>query len=103
MLTVKLKMSESSLSKIPYWDGKTECFGVYVSKIEAHAEFISVGDALVLNFMVNCPTQSEFAAIDVTKPENLILVDVYTANMKLYTIIALGQGKNHGIAFLSQT
>ena len=39
-------MSDNSLSKIPYWDGKAESFGVYVSKIEAYAEFMGVGDAL---------------------------------------------------------
>ena len=36
-------MSESGLSKIPYWDGKAESFGVYVSKIEAYAKIVGVG------------------------------------------------------------
>jgi len=49
-------MSKSSLSKIPYWDGKAEIFRVYVSKIEAYAKFIGVGDALDPILMVNCPT-----------------------------------------------
>ena len=40
------KMTDNSLSKIPYWDGKSESFGVYVSKIEVYAEFVGVGDAL---------------------------------------------------------
>ena len=41
-----LKMSNNSLSKIPYGDGKAESFGVYVSKIEAYAKFMGFGDAL---------------------------------------------------------
>ncbi len=36
-------MSDSSLSKIPYWDGKAESVGVYISKIEMYAEFMGVG------------------------------------------------------------
>ena len=44
--TISEIMAENSLSKIPYWDGKAENFGVYVSKIEAYAEFMGVGDAL---------------------------------------------------------
>ena len=43
-----LAMFESSLSKIPFWDGKVKSFGVYVSKIEAYAEFMDMGDALDL-------------------------------------------------------
>ena len=54
-------MTDNSLSKIPYWDGKSESFGVYVSKIEAYAEFMGVGDALDPVLMANCPTKSEFA------------------------------------------
>jgi hypothetical protein len=83
-------MTDSSLSKIPYWDGKAESFGVYVSKIEAYAEFMGVGDALDPILMANCPTKSEFTAIDVTNPTNMPLVELYKANKKLCAIIALG-------------
>ena len=54
-----LVISKSGLSKIPYWDGKAESFGVYVSKIEAYAKFIGMGDALDPNLVMNCPTQLE--------------------------------------------
>ena len=82
-------MTDNSLSKIPYWDGKAESFGVYVSKIEAYAECMGVGDALDPVLMENCPTKSEFATIDLTNPTNMPLVELYKANKKLCAIIAL--------------
>ncbi len=91
-------MTDNSLSKIPYWDGKSESFGVYVSKIEVYAEFMGVGDALDPVLMANCPTKSEFVVLDVTNPTNGPLVELYKANKKLCAIIVLGQGKSHGIA-----
>jgi hypothetical protein len=96
-------MTDNSLSKIPCWDGKVESFGVNVSNIEAYAEFVGVGDALDPVLMANCPTKLEFAVIDVTNPTNVPLVELYKANKKLCTIIALGQGKSHGIALLGMT
>ena len=96
------KMTDKSLSKIPYWDGKSESFGVYISKIEAYAEFMGVGDVLDPVLMTNCPTKSEFALLDVTNPTNGPLVELYKANKKLCAIIVLGQGKSHGIALLGK-
>ena len=91
-------MSDNSLSKIPYWDGKAESFGVYVSKIEVYAEFMGVGDALDPVLMANCPTKSEFGVLDVMNPTEAPLVELCKANKKLCAIIVLGQGKSHGIA-----
>jgi len=96
-------MTENSLSKIPYWDGKAETFGVYVSKIEAYAEFMGVGDALDPVLMANCLTRSEIAVINVTSPANALLVEFYKANKKLCAIIVLGQGNSHGSALLGKT
>jgi len=96
-------MANNSLSKIPYWDGKSKSFGMYVSKIEAYAEFMGVGGALDQVLMVNCPTKSEFSVINVTNPANGPLVELYKANKKLCAIIALGQAKSHGIALLGKT
>ena len=96
-------MTDNSLSKIPYWDGKSESFGVYFSKIDAYVEFMGVGDALDPVLMANCPTKSEFAVLDVTNPTNGPLVELYKDNKKLCAIIALGQGKSHGIALLGKT
>jgi hypothetical protein len=76
---------------------------VYVSEIDAYAEFIGVGDALDPVLMVNCPTKSEFTVIDMMNPTNGPLVELYKANKKLSTIIAIGQGKSHGIVLLSKT
>ena len=96
-------MTNYSLSKIPYWDGKAESFGVYVSKIKAYAKFVGMGDALDPDLMMNCPTRSEFAVLDITKPKNQQLVELYWANKKLCAIIVLGQGKSHGMALLGKT
>ncbi len=69
-------MTNNSLSKIPYWDGKSESFRVYVSKIEADAEFMGVGGALDPILMVNCPTKSKFSVIDARNPTNGPLVEL---------------------------
>jgi len=53
--------------------------------------------------MANCPTWKEFTEIDMSIPTNLPLVELYKANKKLCAIIALGQGKSHGIALLGKT
>ena len=52
------KMCNNSLSKITYWDGKVESFGVYVSKIKAYVKFVGNGDALDPILMKICQTQS---------------------------------------------
>ena len=67
---------------------------MYVCKIQANAEFVCVRDKLNPVLMTKCPTQLGFGAIDVVKPENLTLVDLYKANEILCAIIALGQGKS---------
>ncbi len=46
IINLNLEMSKSGLNKIPYWDGKAESFGVYISKIKAYAKFVGVGDVL---------------------------------------------------------
>ncbi len=93
-------MSENNLSKIPFWDGKAKSFGVYISKIEAYAEFIGMWDTLDPVLLKNCATSLEFMVLDITRPNNHQFVKLYWANKKLCTIIALGQGKSHGMAVL---
>jgi hypothetical protein len=87
-------MSESSPTNIPYWDGKAESFRVYASKIEDYVKFIGIGNTLDPILM---------AAIDITRSKNLVLVDLYKANKKLYEIIEGGRIKSHGIALLTKT
>jgi hypothetical protein len=76
---------------------------MYISKIKPYAKFMGSGDALDLVLMVNCPIKSEFVVIDITNPTNMPLVELYKANKKLCAIIALGQGKSHGIALSVKT
>ena len=103
MLTESHRISENSLSKIPFWDGKAESFGVYVSKIKAYAEFIGIGEALNPILRENCLTWSEFVVLDETLPDNKALVDLYKVNRKLCAIIMLGQGNSQGMALLNKT
>ncbi len=90
-------------SRNPFWDWKANSFGVYVSKIDAYVKFIGVGDALDPVLMKNCPTQLEFAVLNITRPVNQQLVELYWANKKSCAIIALGQGKSHRMALLGKT
>ena len=50
----------------------------------------------------SCPTESEFAVLDVMIPMIRPLVELYRANKKLCALITLGQGKSHGIALLGK-
>ena len=76
-------MSGDSLSKIPYWDGKAGKFRLDISKIEACAEFVGVVDALDPALMESYPTQWEYAAFDIVKPQDQSLIELYKANKKL--------------------
>ena len=76
---------------------------MHVSNIQACAKFIGVRDGLNPVLMTKFPTQSEYGSIDVVKPENQTLVNMYKANEKLCAIITLGLGKSHGMALLSKT
>jgi hypothetical protein len=76
-------LSENSPSTIPFWGGKPKSFRVHVSKIEAYAKFIGIGDVFDPRLMASCPPWLEFAVIDITKPENQTLVHLYKANKKL--------------------
>ena len=96
-------MSKSGLSKIPYWDGKAESFRVYISKIKAYAKFVGTGDALDPVLMKNCPTWLEFAVLDVTRPDNQQLVELYRAKKKLCAMIMLGQGNSHSMPLFGKT
>ena len=58
-----------------------------------------MGDALDLDLMKNCPTQLEFVVLDIMKPDNQELIELYLANKKLCMV----QGKSHGMTLLEKT
>jgi len=62
-----------------------------------------MGDALDPILMKNYPTWLEFAVLDIAKPNTQELIELYWTNKKLCAIIALGQGKSHGMALLGKT
>ena len=97
-------MSESSLSENPYWDEKAENFGVHnvVGKTEVCVGHLILEDAFNPVLMENCPTRSELVVL-VIRPENQELIDLYWANEKLCTVIALDLGISHGMVFLCMT
>jgi hypothetical protein len=96
-------MSKNSLIKISFWDWEAKSFEVCVRKIEASANFVGIGGALDPILMENRPTQSEFVALGVTRPDNLTLVDLYEMNKKLCMIIVLSQGESHRMVHRSKT
>ncbi len=49
-------------------------FGVYVSKIEASAKFMGMGDAMDPVMMANCLTKSEFTLIETKNLTNVTLL-----------------------------
>ena len=53
---------------------------MYISKIQAYVKFIGMRDGLNPVLTTKCPTQSKYEAIDVLKPENQTLVNLYKAN-----------------------
>jgi hypothetical protein len=56
--------SESkSISTVPKWDGKVESCAMYLVQISALAEYHDCGDAVDLTAMADCPTKSEFDAL----------------------------------------
>jgi len=76
-------MCGNSLGMIPYWGMKAESLGLCVSKVQAFAKFIGMGDKMNLVLLTKCLTQLEYGAIVVAKPDNQTLVDC-TRRMKCY-------------------
>ena len=65
---------------------------MHVCKIQTNAEFFCVrDDKLNPVLMTKCPTQLGYGAINVVKPGNLTIVNLYKKNEILSAIITLGQ------------
>ena len=68
-------MSAESESKtiltVPKWDGKVESCAMYLAQISTLAEYHDCGDAMDLTAMADCPTKSEFDALqpNTTEPD----------------------------------
>ena len=56
--------SESkSILTVPKWDGKVESCAMYLSQISALAEYHDYGDAMDSTAVADCPTKSDFDAL----------------------------------------
>ena len=53
--------------------------------------------------MQNCPTKTEYKALETTNPNDIAKAKCYKANKKLCVIIMLGQKTNYGLLVISKT
>ena len=59
--------SESkSILTVPKWDGKVESCAMYLRQISALAEYHGCGDTMDSTVMPDCPTKSDFDALQPT-------------------------------------
>ena len=87
-------MSETdskSVGNTPKWDGKADSLGRYLDQVEAIAEVYDCGDTLDKTAMDNCPTKTEYEALDTTKPVDVQKALLYRQNRKVCAILRLGQ------------
>ncbi len=64
--TMSIESESKSISTVPKWDGKVESCAMYLGQISALAEYHDCGDAMDRRMMVDCPTNSEFDALQLT-------------------------------------
>ena len=92
-----------SSTAITKWDGRNETAGRYISQFEAIAEFYDCGDALDEMAMADCPTKSEYRALNLTQDEGKRLAKLYKANAKMSATFSLGQLSDHGLDYINKT
>ncbi len=98
--------SESkSISTVPKWDGKVESCAMYLTQISALAEYHDCGDAMDLTAMADCPTKSEFDALQpITNDlDEKCKRKLYLANKRILAIMTLGMTSSHGLAVIQKT
>ncbi len=88
-------MENKSLSGIFKWDEKQETLAMYISKLEALAEFHDSGDALDSIAMANCATKSEYEGLTLTDADDLKKAILYQQNKCGCAIMMLRQSTIH--------
>mmetsp|Transcript_8277 Transcript_8277/g.14995 ORF Transcript_8277/g.14995 Transcript_8277/m.14995 type:complete len:89 (+) Transcript_8277:239-505(+) len=53
--------------------------------------------------MVNCPTKSEYAVLDLTIADGKARAKLYKQNKRICAIMVLGQGSDHSLAGIKKT
>ena len=89
----------------PKWDGKRETFDVYDWQFRNFAALSSLSDALEPSIMANCPTKTEYSALDKlsTDPAVLAKIKIYRDNEKLCGMFVYGNNSAVGKAALKAT
>ncbi len=67
---------------VPKWDGKVESCAMCLAQISALTEYHDCGDAMDLTAMADCPTKTEFDALQpiTTDPDEKQKRKLYLAN-----------------------
>ena len=78
---------------------------MYLAQISALAEYHDCGDAMDLTAMADCPTKSEFDALQpiTTDPDEKRKRKLYLANKRILAIMTLGMTSSHGLAMIQKT
>ena len=89
----------------PKWDGKRETFDVYDWQFRNFAAISSLSDALEPSLMANCPTKTEYSALDKlsTDPAVLVKIKIYRDNEKLCGMFVYGNNSAVRKAALKST
>lgn len=96
-------MSEQTtkVTEIPKWDGRSETFGMYRSKLESCAALRGISDSLIEAKMQRLPTVTEYGSLD--ENTNAGKIKLYKWNQEILAIITLGQGSDHAMASIDKT
>ena len=96
--------TDKSLSTVPYWDGKAQTAGMYISKVEAMMEYHDNGDAMDATIMATCPTKTQYETfVNSNDANEKKLAKLYQQNKKACAIMVMGQKSNHGLAIIEKT
>ena len=85
------KSESKSISAVPKWDGKVESCAMYLAQISALAEYHDCGGAIDWIAMIDCPTKSEFDALQPTTTDldEKRKRKLYLANKRILAIMTL--------------
>lgn len=95
-----------SISQVPKWNmfpwNKETC-SRYISKVKALVDLNDCGDAMDETMMANCPTKSEYDALDLTSDDGKEKARLWKINKRAMAVITLGQESDHGLAMVDKT
>ena len=96
-------LESKSISSVPKWDRKAASCGRYISKLTVLAVYYNCGNAMDKKKMEDCPTLTEYEALDSSKPDDKKKEELFNANRRMCAIMVLGQDSDHGLAVIEKT